>query len=43
MPISGFTVEDKCTWMAYSVETAPTFTMADSGLTPSRGLVGAGY
>jgi hypothetical protein len=43
MPVSGFTVNDKCTWMAYSVDTAPTFTIMESGASPSLGLVAAAY
>ena len=42
MPESStlFTVDDKCTWVAYSAVRAPTFTMADG---TSRGLTAAAY
>jgi hypothetical protein len=46
MPVTvsgGMTVDDKCTWMAYSVETAPTFTMLDSSNSPAIGLTGAAW
>jgi hypothetical protein len=43
MPLSGFTVNDKCTWVAYSVALAPTFTMMDSALTGTFGLASAAY
>jgi hypothetical protein len=27
MPVSGFTVNDKCSWVVYAVDAAPTFVM----------------
>lgn len=43
MPLSGFDYNQKCTWVAYSTVSAPTFVMMDSALTGTYGLAGAGY
>jgi len=37
------TVDDKCTWVAMSIELAPTFTMEDSSLGTFLGLTSGAY
>jgi hypothetical protein len=27
MPLNGFTINDKCTWVVYAVDSAPTFVL----------------
>jgi hypothetical protein len=43
MPLSGFSVDDKCTWMVYSALMAPTFTLQNSALTGTFGLVSGNW
>lgn len=39
----AMTVDDKCTWVAMSIELAPTFTMEDSSLGTFLGLTSGAY
>jgi hypothetical protein len=41
--LTGFSVNDKCSWVVYAVDAAPTFVMNNSTLTGARGLVSANW
>jgi len=44
MPVGGtFTVNDKCTWVAYATVLAPTFTLLNSTGTGKFGLKSSAY
>jgi len=43
MALTGFSVNDKCTWVVWSALAAPTFTMMDSTATGKFGLASGAY